>query len=242
MRTKMEIAGMDLSCVIHSIQSHELPAKDCVLPLLSKVLGYAIVLASVFLKLPQIYVIVKNKSIKGLSVPSFELEVAGFTIALAYCLFKQLPFSAYGELVFILAQSIACLALIYYYSPNTGPSVWLKTALYCALAPTLLGGMLDAKLFEALYACQHAIFFCARLPQIYENFKSKSTGQLSFMTSFMSFAGCVVRTFTSIQENAPFSMLVGCLLGLFTHGTVCAQIFAYASSSAEAVKAEKKTK
>ncbi len=37
-------------------------------------------------------------------MPSFELEVAGFTIALAYCLFKQLPFSAYGELVFILLQ------------------------------------------------------------------------------------------------------------------------------------------
>lgn len=227
--------------MMQSIEKYELPAKDCVLPLLSKLLGYAIIAASVFLKLPQIYVIVKNKSIKGLSVPSFELEVAGFTIALAYCLFKQLPFSAYGELVFILAQSIACLGLIYYYSPKLGPSTWVKTALYCALAPTLLGGKLDAKLFEALYACQHAIFFGARLPQIYENFRNKSTGQLSFMTSFMSFAGCVVRAFTSIQENAPVSMLVGCLLGVLTHGTVCAQIVAYASSP-EVVKAEKKAK
>jgi mannose-P-dolichol utilization defect protein 1 len=243
---KSDIAGMDLSCMIESVEKYQLPAKDCVLPLLSKVLGYAIVAASVFLKLPQIYVIVKNKSIKGLSVASFELEVAGFTIALAYCLFKQLPFSAYGELVFILAQSIACLGLIYYYSPKVGPGTWLKTALYCALAPTLLGGKLDARLFEALYACQHAIFFCARLPQIYENFKNKSTGQLSFMTSFMSFAGCMVRTFTSVQENAPLSMLVGCLLGVLTHGTICAQIVAYASSSSssssEAVKTEKKAK
>ncbi|KAG0628723.1 hypothetical protein M758_1G048100 [Ceratodon purpureus] len=68
----------------------------------SKVLGYCIVAGSVFLKVPQIYVIIKNKSIQGLSVASFELEAAGFTIALAYCLFKQLPFSAYEELVFIL--------------------------------------------------------------------------------------------------------------------------------------------
>lgn len=235
------MAGMDFSCVKDSVQRYELPAKACVLPLLSKVLGYAIVAASVFLKLPQIYVIVKNRSIKGLSVPSFELEVAGFTIALAYCLFKELPFSAYGELVFILAQSVACLGLIYYYSPKVGPGTWFKTALYCALAPTLLGGKLDARLFEALYACQHAIFFCARLPQIWENFRNKSTGQLSFMTSFMSFAGCVVRTFTSVQENAPLSMLVGCLLGVLTHGTICAQIVAYSSSS-DAETTQKKVK
>jgi hypothetical protein len=41
-------------------------------------------------------------------------------------------------------------------------------------------------------------------------------------------------------------MLVGCLLGVLTHGTICAQIVAYASSSSssssEAVKTEKKAK
>ncbi|KAG0579636.1 hypothetical protein KC19_4G112100 [Ceratodon purpureus] len=235
------MGGMDMSCMMESIERYQLPAKDCALPLLSKFLGYAIIVSSVFLKVPQIWVIVKNKSIKGLSVASFELEVAGFTIALAYCLFRQLPFSAYGEIVFILAQSIVCLALIYYYSPKLGPSVWVKTALYCAVAPMLLGGNLDANLFEALYACQHGIFFFSRIPQIIENFNTKSTGQLSFMTNFMSLGGCLVRTFTSIQENAPLSMLIGCLLGLLTNGVVCAQILAYAPPSAK-VEAEKKVK
>lgn len=122
---------MDMSCMMESIEKYQVPDKDCVLPLLSTFLGYAIVASSIFLKVPQIYVIVKNKSIKGLSVASFELEVAGFTIALAYCLFKQLPFSAYGEVFFILIQSIVCLALIYYYSPTHGAGMWITTALYC---------------------------------------------------------------------------------------------------------------
>lgn len=122
---------MDMSCMMESIEKYQVPNKDCVLPLLSTFLGYAIVASSIFLKVPQIYVIVKNKSIKGLSVASFELEVAGFTIALAYCLFKQLPFSAYGEVFFILIQSIVCLALIYYYSPTHGAGMWITTALYC---------------------------------------------------------------------------------------------------------------
>jgi mannose-P-dolichol utilization defect protein 1 len=222
-----------MSCMMESVERYQLPARECALPLLSKFLGYAIIVSSVFLKVPQIWVIVKNRSIKGLSVASFELEVAGFTIALAYCRFKQLPFSAYGEIVFILAQSVVCLGLIYYYSPKLGAATWAKTALYCAVTPALLGGNLDATLFEALYALQHAIFFFARIPQIIENFQTKSTGQLSFSTNLMSFGGCVVRTFTSVQEHAPVSMLVGCLLGLLTNGVVCAQIMAYAPPPAE---------
>lgn len=227
---KAEIAGMDVSCLVESYGRSEIPGQECVLPVMSKVMGYSIVAGSVFLKVPQIYVIVKNKSIQGLSVASFELEAAGFTIALAYCLFKQLPFSAYGELVFILLQSLLCVALIYHYSPKLGPFTLLKSALYCALAPSLLAGRLDANLFEALYACQHAIFFSARLPQIYQNWRTKNTGQLSFLTNFMAFAGCGVRTFTSVQENAPVSMVIGSVLGLLTNGVVCAQIAGYGST------------
>lgn len=227
---KTEFAGMDVSCLVESYGKQELPGQECMLPVLSKVLGYGIVAGSVFLKLPQIYLIVKNRSIQGLSVASFELEAAGFTIALAYCLFKQLPFSAYGELVFILLQSLLTVALIYNYSPKRGPFMLLKSALYCALAPSLLAGRLDANLFEALYACQHVIFFAARLPQIYQNWKTKNTGQLSFLTNFLAFAGCGVRTFTSLQENAPFSMVVGSVLGVLTNGVVCAQIASYGST------------
>ena len=48
--------------------------------------------------------ILNHKSVRGLSMIAFELEVVGYTIALAYCLHKGLPFSAYGELFFLLIQ------------------------------------------------------------------------------------------------------------------------------------------
>ena len=54
----------------------------------------------------QIMKILKHQSVRGLSVLSFELEVVGYTIALAYCVHKGLPFSAYGELAFLLVQGI----------------------------------------------------------------------------------------------------------------------------------------
>jgi hypothetical protein len=54
----------------------------------------------------QILKIMKHGSVRGLSVASFELEVIGYTIALAYCVHKGLPFSAYGELAFLLIQGL----------------------------------------------------------------------------------------------------------------------------------------
>lgn len=54
----------------------------------------------------QILKILKHNSVRGLSVVAFELEVVGYTIALSYCLHKGLPFSAYGELLFLLIQGM----------------------------------------------------------------------------------------------------------------------------------------
>ncbi|KAK6773118.1 hypothetical protein RDI58_028356 [Solanum bulbocastanum] len=226
---ELKFLGMDFGCALGSLSNGQFPEKDCLLPLISKLLGYAIVAASTTVKLPQILKILQHKSVRGLSVVAFELELIGYTIALAYCLHKGLPFSAFGEYLFLLIQAIILVATIYYFSQPLGMKAWMKGLLeltfigvipsmklesavppylinrYCAVAPTVLAGQIDPVLFEALYASQHAIFLCARIPQIWKNFKSKSTGELSFLTFFMNFAGSMVRVFTSLQEKAPMS-------------------------------------
>ncbi|KAJ4966943.1 hypothetical protein NE237_018792 [Protea cynaroides] len=224
---KMAILGMDFSCALGSLSDGKFPDKDCLLPLISKLLGYCIVAASTTVKLPQILKILKHSSVRGLSVTAFELEVVGYTIALSYCLHKGLPFSAYGELVFLLIQAIILVATIYYYSQPTGTKTWIRALLYFALAPIIFSGQIDPVLFEALYASQHAIFFFARIPQIWENYSNKSTGELSFLTSFMNFGGSIARVFTSIQEKAPTSVTLGSMIGIVTNGTILSQILLY---------------
>lgn len=231
----LEFAGMNFSCVADSMGRQQLPHNDCVLPLLSKLLGYVIIALAAVSKFPQIYLILKNKSIKGVSTAASELEIVGFTIALAYCMFKRLPFSAYGELVFLLIQSVVQIVLMYYFSP-VDMGTWLKTGLYCGLAPPLLMGHVGPVMFEALYAFQHAVFMVSKVPQIVENFQNKSTGQLSIATNFVNFGVCVARLFTSVQEKAPPSMVVGCVLGIITNGIVVYQIFQYSSKKIEKKK------
>lgn len=167
---------------------------------------------------------------------SFELEVVGYTIALAYCLHKGLPFSAYGELLFLLIQALILVAIIYYYSRPVRTATWIRALLYSAAAPTILAGQIDPFLFEALYASQHAIFLCARIPQIWQNFSNRSTGELSFLTSFMNFGGSMVRVFTTIQENAPKSVLLGYAIGVATNFTILSQIVLYQKPRAEKEK------
>ncbi|XP_021903456.1 mannose-P-dolichol utilization defect 1 protein homolog 2 [Carica papaya] len=232
----MESLGIDLSCAIGPLRDGAFPDKECLLPLISKLLGYCIVAASTTVKLPQILKILKHRSVRGLSLVAFELEVVGYTIALAYCLHKGLPFSAYGEMAFLLIQAIILVAIIYYFSQPVHTTTWIRALLYCALAPSVLAGRIDPLLFEALYASQHAIFFFARVPQIWKNFKNKSTGELSFLTCFMNFGGSMVRVFTSIQENAPLTVTMGSALGVLTNGTILSQIIAYQKSSVQKEK------
>ncbi|WCJ35480.1 Mannose-P-dolichol utilization defect 1 protein [Euphorbia peplus] len=235
----MEFLGIDFSCAIGSLRDGNLPEKDCLLPLISKLLGYCIVAASTTVKLPQILKIVKHQSVRGLSLVGFELEVVGYTIALAYCLHKALPFSAFGELAFLLIQAIILVAIIYYFSQPMPLKSWIRPLLYCAVAPTILAGQIDPVLFEALYASQHAIFLFARIPQIWENFSNKSTGELSFLTCFMNFAGSMVRVFTSMQEKAPTSVIMGSALGVVTNGTILSQIILYQKKEAKKEKKDK---
>ncbi|KAL6207891.1 PREDICTED: mannose-P-dolichol utilization defect 1 protein homolog 2 [Fragaria vesca subsp. vesca] len=236
----MKVLGIDFSCALGALSNGQFPEKDCLLPLISTLLGYAIVAASTTVKLPQILKILENGSIRGLSILSFELELVGYTIALAYCLHGGLPFSAYGELAFLLIQALILVAIMYYYSQPVSTKRWMTALMYCGLAPTILAGRIDPVLFEALYASQHAIFLFAKIPQIWQNFSNKSTGELSFLTNFMNFGGSMVRVFTSIQEQAPKSVLLGSVLGVATNSILLSQILIYQKPKSRAEKEKKK--
>ena len=52
----------------------------------------------------QILVILRSRSVEGLSVTSFEIEALGYSISAAYSLSSGVPFSACGEVFFIFVQ------------------------------------------------------------------------------------------------------------------------------------------
>ena len=57
---ELEILGMNFGCVLSALADAKIPDKACLLPLVSKLLGYCIVAASTTVKLPQVRCRIKS--------------------------------------------------------------------------------------------------------------------------------------------------------------------------------------
>lgn len=101
---------------------------------------------------------------------------------------------------------------------------------YVAFTFALLSGKVPAEYMAMLQLATIPIFSGSRLPQIWSNFSSGSTGQLSVITFFLNFAGSCARVFTTMQETSDPTLLVGFASGAVLNGILLAQIFWYWSS------------
>jgi len=66
-----------------------------------------------------------------------------------------------------------------------------------------------------------------RVIQIRENYQNRGTGQLSFLTVFLMFAGCLARIFTSIQETGDSLLIGSFVVASMTNGILLSQILYY---------------
>lgn len=86
--------------------------------LLSKMLGYAILVGSLLVKLPQIVKIRWNKSGVGVSVLAESIMLAAIFGSMAYGYTSEFPLSAYGDSYFLFIQTILVILLVLYYQRN----------------------------------------------------------------------------------------------------------------------------
>ena len=93
---------------------------DCLKITISKGLGYAIILGSGILKVPQIIKIVKAGSVEGISKSLFYFETLTLLHAATYSISQNIPFSVYGESLIILVQNIVIIMMFWVYSKEIG--------------------------------------------------------------------------------------------------------------------------
>ncbi|KAK9907948.1 hypothetical protein WJX75_000403 [Coccomyxa subellipsoidea] len=208
------------------------PSTDLLKQTISKGLGFAIIAAACIVKVPQILKISQNQSAQGLSLLSFELEQLALTIHGTYGFILGLPFSAYGEAVVLVLQNSFLLAQIYVLSKSSVWRPFLAVGLFGTALACISAGTVTPAMIKVLYDLNNTIVLAARLPQIYQNYKSKSTGQLSGTVYVANFMGCIARIFTSLQEGGGYAMVRGFVLGLVLNGTLVSQIFLYRGSKA----------
>eukprot|EP01089_Gocevia_fonbrunei_P005891 TRINITY_DN1638_c0_g1_i2.p1 TRINITY_DN1638_c0_g1~~TRINITY_DN1638_c0_g1_i2.p1 ORF type:complete len:255 (-),score=21.78 TRINITY_DN1638_c0_g1_i2:709-1431(-) len=214
----------------------------CLTFMLSKFLGFGVVAGSLVYKLPQILKIRNARSGSGIAMSSLLLEIISCTFSIIYSCNMGFPFMTYGESSFVILFNLLIIAQILSYDcGGIGVSYVGGILLYLAgLYFSLIPGFLPLSIISTLQMLVAPIVISSRLPQIYSNFKNKSTGQLSLITCGLNFGGSAARVFTTIMEVKDPLILGVFLTTVVLNGIIVAQIFFYWSRTATKEAAKKK--
>eukprot|EP00931_Biecheleriopsis_adriatica_P105106 TRINITY_DN79695_c0_g1_i1.p1 TRINITY_DN79695_c0_g1~~TRINITY_DN79695_c0_g1_i1.p1 ORF type:complete len:258 (+),score=45.20 TRINITY_DN79695_c0_g1_i1:34-774(+) len=189
------------ACLSDLIKMLQFPSELCLPVLFSYAMGWAIVLGSPLAKVPQILNVVKSKSADGIRIDMFVLEVLVYSISWAYSAGMGMTFREYGEAAILNVMTCILVALLLIYSPSgvTAPHIALAIA-YAVLLYLSLTGVMPLAVLRAGFSASVLFNITGRVPQILQNFRSSSTGQLSLVTFLLNAGASGVRVLTSLLQ------------------------------------------
>lgn len=200
--------------------------KQCLKTIISKSLGYGIILGSTLVKMPQVIKIMNAKSGAGISIIGVLLELMAMSFTAAYSLGNAFPFSSWGESLFLMIVTALIAILILYYEYNNFSSL-LFIIIYVAFGYLLMSGLTPLTILWSLQAINLPLVIFGKLIQSFTNYKNGHTGQLSAITSWLLFLGALVRIFTSIQETGDPLVILNFSCATFANFVIVAQVMYY---------------
>ncbi|RHY17606.1 hypothetical protein DYB30_007799 [Aphanomyces astaci] len=198
---------------------------ECGKAVVSKLLGYLIIVGSFILKLPQILKIVAAGNVAGLNPSSFYLEVITFQASVVYNVLRGYPISSWGESAVILIQNVILVLLLWYYSGAAKSTQFVGVVAFVALGAGMF--YLPSEFDWVLPSAGIPLSVMARIPQTFLLHR--------IMTRSQRIA----------QETGDQVVLLGFAISMLLNGTLLAQIGLYWSATdaavAKAIQTKKKT-
>ena len=200
----------------------------CLSVLTAGILGYVIIAAAFLLKLPQLYKIRRSRSTAGVSDWATYLEVLYFTLMSAYSHHAGHPFYAYGENLVAAVQCFLQCLLIWHLQKTslrgilqevTALGVCWCLPLYFDLLPEFAWGLVPL-----LSIGMHASF---KGPQLLENRRNQSTGQLALATVVLYTLWSALRLYTWFLQRGEWPLLVNFLVATVLNLALCVQFALY---------------
>lgn len=225
-------------CYNDTFFDYKIPSIECCKYTISKGLGYGILMGSLLIRVPQILLILRSKSVEGLSLLSELLMIIAVFGSVSYGYHRQFPISTYGDSYFLFIQNVIILLLILLYQKKTF-SLFISLLILVTLPALLFMDMLSEEIILALNAAQMALSLISKFNQAFVNYRNGSTGKLSPITLWLQFLGCVARIFTSIQETGDFTMILTFVMISLANGILVAQLLYYSNKSKKNVKIKK---
>mmetsp|Transcript_1988 Transcript_1988/g.4059 ORF Transcript_1988/g.4059 Transcript_1988/m.4059 type:complete len:239 (+) Transcript_1988:73-789(+) len=183
--------------------------------LLAHILGYAVIVGSTLYKLPQIVRIHRARSATGISLLASSMAAVDNLFSIAYSVANRHPISTYGENVpqFMTICTIILQILRYEYRAPLasltacGCGMLAVTSTICSV-PRLLGARAAAMLLDTMKALAMALSLTGSLPQVLQNLRARSAGELSLATSSLGLLGSWVRMYTVLKQLASDKKMV----------------------------------
>ncbi|XP_056409622.1 mannose-P-dolichol utilization defect 1 protein [Hyla sarda] len=212
---------------------------ECLKLLISKILGIGIIVGSVMVKVPQIMKIVRSGTAEGLSFQSVLLELLALSGTMVYSITHGFPFSSWGEVLFLMIQTLIIGFLIQHLGGRTTLGV-LFLGVYFAIVGVLLSPVIPMVAVTVLQATNMPAVIISRLIQAVTNYRNGHTGQLSAVTVSLLFLGSLARIFTSVQETGDPLMALTFIVSSSCNGLIFAQLLYYWNVSSAGDKKKKK--
>jgi mannose-P-dolichol utilization defect protein 1 len=155
------------------------------------------------------------------------LETLSYAVTLAYSVKNTFPFSTYGENLFLTAQNVVISLLVAFMAGRSATKPLAVAALFGASTYVLTGANHD--LLAMLQLSTLPLSLASKVPQIVQNARARSTGQLSAFAVFAQLLGSLARLFTTLTEVGDTRMGAGFALAFLLNAVLAYQVFAYGS-------------
>uniref|UniRef100_A0A914VAK6 Mannose-P-dolichol utilization defect 1 protein homolog n=1 Tax=Plectus sambesii TaxID=2011161 RepID=A0A914VAK6_9BILA len=199
---------------------------ECMRLVLSRFLGLGITVGALLIFVPQIIKIWRAKSGAGISLTAQLLSLVAATGTAGYSYASKFVFSQWGDALFISIQTAIIIMQILIYS-GRAPMAAAFLAVCWAVTMGIVTGYVPFWFLTTLQASTIPITFIARLLQATENYRNKSTGQLSAVSVLLQFLGSMARIFTSMQETGDKLIIASYGVASVMNGIIFAQLLMY---------------
>ncbi|XP_067098820.1 solute carrier family 66 member 3 [Osmerus mordax] len=195
--------------------------------MLLDVANFSTLFVCMVLKFPQIFVLIRAKSTKGISLNSLILELTGFIVFVSYQMYYNYPPPTYLEYPILIAQDVILLLLILHYNGSLKQSV-----LYAAV---FVGGwhLLTLQKWIIDLAMSLCTFISAgsKFAQLQCLWQSKDSGQVSALSWAMATYTCAARIFTTTVTTGDMQVLVRFVVMTLLNTWVLATVLYYRKSA-----------
>jgi mannose-P-dolichol utilization defect protein 1 len=195
--------------------------------LLARLLGYSISLGSLLSKVPQIVEVVSHRSVEGLSLPMFAMELGTQVAASLYHWSLGLPLQTYGENISLGIGNLAIAAAFAAFTRG-GRTARLAALGTLALPVAMLPLLRFPGALGALQIARVALYCLSRVPQMLALYRSKDPARLNPTSFAVNLCGSFIRLYTSAKEGQKDpKILAGFWASIALNVAVLAQIGYY---------------